>query len=222
MPPPQRGLLVPSRCKLYIIAFEQLKNHQLLISSNDLKKKRKFIAHRLFRTMAHILRSKLYELRLSLLPRSLAIPGLALTPAGRHLMSSTASQGVGMGRHDYSALSQSAITPLISKKALCISHNTSRASFQMACVRVYTCGGFHRSFSLHTHADQDGARDYPKPKDIHIPLDKVQFAFARSSGPGGQNVNKLNTKAELRFVGEYPDQWLAVSLYPYMLFTTPM
>lgn len=28
---------------------------------------------------------------------------------------------------------------------------------------------------------------------------RVEFSFARSSGPGGQNVNKLNTKAEVRF-----------------------
>ena len=27
----------------------------------------------------------------------------------------------------------------------------------------------------------------------------VQTSFSRSSGPGGQNVNKLNTKAEVRF-----------------------
>eukprot|EP01036_Dinobryon_divergens_P050807 gene50807-68020_t len=38
-----------------------------------------------------------------------------------------------------------------------------------------------------------------RPNDIFIPLDKVDFNFARSSGPGGQNVNKLNTKAEIRF-----------------------
>ena len=31
-----------------------------------------------------------------------------------------------------------------------------------------------------------------------IPIEKLEFAFARSSGPGGQNVNKVNTKAELR------------------------
>ncbi len=36
-------------------------------------------------------------------------------------------------------------------------------------------------------------------KDISIPMDKIEFKFARSSGPGGQNVNKLNTKAEVRF-----------------------
>lgn len=30
-----------------------------------------------------------------------------------------------------------------------------------------------------------------------IPESGLRFQFARSSGPGGQNVNKLNTKAEL-------------------------
>ena len=37
------------------------------------------------------------------------------------------------------------------------------------------------------------------PRDVDIPLDKIEFNYARSSGPGGQNVNKVNTKAELRF-----------------------
>ncbi|KAF9815829.1 hypothetical protein IEO21_04341 [Rhodonia placenta] len=31
-----------------------------------------------------------------------------------------------------------------------------------------------------------------------IPKDLVEFSFSRSSGPGGQNVNKVNTKATLR------------------------
>ena len=35
--------------------------------------------------------------------------------------------------------------------------------------------------------------------DIKIPVDKLEIKFVRSSGPGGQNVNKLNTKAEVRF-----------------------
>ncbi len=34
---------------------------------------------------------------------------------------------------------------------------------------------------------------------IQIPLDEFQFTFARSSGPGGQNVNKVNSKAVLRW-----------------------
>lgn len=33
---------------------------------------------------------------------------------------------------------------------------------------------------------------------ITVPAAALRFSFARSSGPGGQNVNKLATKAELR------------------------
>jgi ribosome-associated protein len=34
---------------------------------------------------------------------------------------------------------------------------------------------------------------------IQIPRDEFEFSFARSSGPGGQNVNKVNSKAVLRW-----------------------
>ena len=34
---------------------------------------------------------------------------------------------------------------------------------------------------------------------IGIPLNEFSFSFMRSSGPGGQNVNKVNTKARLRW-----------------------
>ena len=34
---------------------------------------------------------------------------------------------------------------------------------------------------------------------IHIPLRELGFTFARSSGAGGQNVNKVNSKATLRW-----------------------
>ncbi len=34
---------------------------------------------------------------------------------------------------------------------------------------------------------------------LKIPLREFEFTFARSSGPGGQNVNKVNTKALLRW-----------------------
>jgi ribosome-associated protein len=34
---------------------------------------------------------------------------------------------------------------------------------------------------------------------IQIPLTEFEFTFARSSGPGGQNVNKVNSKALLRW-----------------------
>ena len=34
---------------------------------------------------------------------------------------------------------------------------------------------------------------------IRIPQEKLQFRFARSSGPGGQNVNKTNTRVTALF-----------------------
>ncbi len=34
---------------------------------------------------------------------------------------------------------------------------------------------------------------------IQIPDEELEFSFARSSGPGGQNVNKVNSKAVLRW-----------------------
>jgi ribosome-associated protein len=34
---------------------------------------------------------------------------------------------------------------------------------------------------------------------IRIPLSEFTFTYARSSGPGGQNVNKVNSKAVLRW-----------------------
>lgn len=34
---------------------------------------------------------------------------------------------------------------------------------------------------------------------LKIPLREFQFTFARSGGPGGQNVNKVSTKALLRW-----------------------
>ncbi|GMY30109.1 peptidyl-tRNA hydrolase ICT1, mitochondrial-like [Fagus crenata] len=40
------------------------------------------------------------------------------------------------------------------------------------------------------------ADNQPTPK---ITLDHVTVSFARSGGPGGQNVNKVNTKVDMRF-----------------------
>lgn len=34
---------------------------------------------------------------------------------------------------------------------------------------------------------------------LQIPLRELSFSFSRSSGPGGQNVNKVNTKATMRW-----------------------
>ena len=50
------------------------------------------------------------------------------------------------------------------------------------------------------------AADPPPPRDvlsvnarIQVPHDEFEFEFSRSSGPGGQNVNKVNSKVALRW-----------------------
>lgn len=42
-------------------------------------------------------------------------------------------------------------------------------------------------------------RDLVIDERLSIPRDELHFSFARSAGPGGQNVNKVNTKAVLRW-----------------------
>jgi ribosome-associated protein len=34
---------------------------------------------------------------------------------------------------------------------------------------------------------------------VRVPLSEFSFSYARSSGPGGQNVNKVNSKVQLRW-----------------------
>lgn len=41
--------------------------------------------------------------------------------------------------------------------------------------------------------------DLPINASVVIPARELRVAFARSGGPGGQNVNKVETKAELRW-----------------------
>ena len=36
-------------------------------------------------------------------------------------------------------------------------------------------------------------------RDLSIDENDIQISFVRASGPGGQNVNKLSTAAQLRF-----------------------
>ncbi len=46
---------------------------------------------------------------------------------------------------------------------------------------------------------------------IIIPKEKLTIRFSRSGGPGGQNVNKVETKVELRFVVSEAD-WIPESI----------
>lgn len=46
------------------------------------------------------------------------------------------------------------------------------------------------------------------PKEVNIPEDSVEVSFVRSSGSGGQNVNKLSTKVELRLDLSTRQAWM--------------
>ena len=39
----------------------------------------------------------------------------------------------------------------------------------------------------------------PSSSKFQLPISELEFSFVRSSGPGGQNVNKVNSKAVLRW-----------------------
>lgn len=39
----------------------------------------------------------------------------------------------------------------------------------------------------------------PISEQIHVPDDELEWSYARSGGPGGQNVNKVSSKALLRW-----------------------
>ncbi|KAM9337027.1 large ribosomal subunit protein mL62 [Symphorus nematophorus] len=41
--------------------------------------------------------------------------------------------------------------------------------------------------------------DNTQDTQVHIPVDRLTVSYSRSSGPGGQHVNKVSTKAEVRF-----------------------
>jgi RF-1 domain len=44
-----------------------------------------------------------------------------------------------------------------------------------------------------------GNNDWIVPNYVSIPEDQIEFAFVRSSGAGGQNVNKVNSQVQIRF-----------------------
>ena len=46
---------------------------------------------------------------------------------------------------------------------------------------------------------------------MKVPREKLEIGFSRSSGPGGQNVNKVSTRAEVRFHLESAD-WLPAAV----------
>ncbi|XP_073444063.1 large ribosomal subunit protein mL62 [Dendrobates tinctorius] len=66
-------------------------------------------------------------------------------------------------------------------------------------VRSSSC--FQSAYSLDKLYPESSNRtaQVGRPDLIDIPVDRLTISYSKSSGPGGQNVNKVNTKAEIRF-----------------------
>nr|SVE76776.1 EOG090X0JCO [Daphnia longispina] len=82
-----------------------------------------------------------------------------------------------------------------------------RLLINSTCSRAYL-SGFKSSISLDklypsSRLDITTIPKAPESKNGKfsgfIPMDKIQISYVRSSGPGGQNVNCVSTKAEIRF-----------------------
>ncbi|XP_075703026.1 large ribosomal subunit protein mL62 [Rhinoderma darwinii] len=60
---------------------------------------------------------------------------------------------------------------------------------------------FQSSYSLDKLYPDSVSRtsEVKRADPLDIPVDRLSISYSKSSGPGGQNVNKVNTKAEIRF-----------------------
>ncbi|KAI9105880.1 hypothetical protein DFS34DRAFT_33769 [Phlyctochytrium arcticum] len=68
----------------------------------------------------------------------------------------------------------------------------------------FSCGNVlrqHRLFSStgYLKAPEDVEKWLSTFSKDHIPKETFETSFSRASGPGGQNVNKVNTKVDMRF-----------------------
>ena len=70
-------------------------------------------------------------------------------------------------------------------------HNPAYRSRQSPARRRFSSG-------LHDDDDDDD-RNWHVPTYVNIPEKQLEFSFVRSSGAGGQNVNKVNSCVQVRF-----------------------
>ncbi|XP_048101365.1 peptidyl-tRNA hydrolase ICT1, mitochondrial isoform X6 [Alosa alosa] len=68
-----------------------------------------------------------------------------------------------------------------------------------------------QSFPYGSSRSSDNDRDQDQSGLVDIPIDRLKISYSRSSGPGGQHVNKVNSKAEVRFHVQTAD-WISAEV----------
>ncbi|XP_029456440.1 peptidyl-tRNA hydrolase ICT1, mitochondrial [Rhinatrema bivittatum] len=92
----------------------------------------------------------------------------------------------------------------------CWSRGTLAAPERILCCSLPRafCSEFRSVYSLDKLYPSSQAQSGAKQSKTEIPLDRLTISYSRSSGPGGQHVNKVNSKAEVRFQLTAAD-WIA-------------
>ncbi|GAB1610207.1 peptidyl-tRNA hydrolase ICT1, mitochondrial-like [Argonauta hians] len=103
----------------------------------------------------------------------------------------------------------SLLQTFVLKPLLKVNNNNNKRTLSV-CVR--SLAGFKSSHCLENYYPNSHPDPYTLPPTHEyssidsngkftgfIPLDEIQMKCMKSSGPGGQNVNKVNTKVEVRF-----------------------
>ena len=86
---------------------------------------------------------------------------------------------------------------IFQNKSATLTMSRTTATNQTSTRTVYTPQ--RRRFSTAANEDRQGENSWKVPDHVAIPEDQLDISFVRSSGAGGQNVNKVSSCVQVRF-----------------------
>jgi RF-1 domain len=166
-----------------------------------------------FTSMATTSTTRLHKIMASWPWRQCAVGTVAST-------SSSSSSSHGSGRRSFchttfspsqrrSSAAMSTSTTTLFGVPLCAFANQGRLRYRSHCTTTFAFNNRrsrhdfttlnYSSTNEHDTASNDKDNDWVVPDTIHIPTDQLDISFVRSSGAGGQNVNKVSSCVQVRF-----------------------